>query len=202
MHSALNRENRARPPAPPLKDKTMQCLALNASFEPMRMMTTQRAIRLILQGKAEVVEASDTVLRSGSTAIEAPMVIRLVKLVKVPKRLRRQVSNTFLFARDAYRCQYCGRHNSQLRGRESLNRDHVQPKSRGGENTWENCVTACSTCNTQKADRTPQEAGMRLSKTPTEPHMVLLKWKARKLTDMQQKYITMFYGEAWRDQLK
>lgn len=180
----------------------MQCLALNASYEPMRMMTTKRAVRLVLQGKAEIVEAGDQPIRSGTTSMETPLVIRLVKLVKVPKRLRRQVSNTFLFARDEYTCQYCGRHDSQLKGREGLNRDHVQPKSRGGENTWENCVTSCSSCNTKKADRTPKEAGLQLRKQPVEPQLVLLKWKTRKLTPLQERYIEYFFGKQWSEHVE
>jgi 5-methylcytosine-specific restriction endonuclease McrA len=180
----------------------MQCLVLNASYEPMRMFDMPRAVRLVFQGKAEVVESTGKVLRSGSREIPQPAVIRLVKMVNVPRKFRRQVSNTFLFARDAYTCQYCGRTDKELRQREALNRDHIMPKSRGGENTWENCVTSCSTCNSKKENRTPQEAGMKLRSEPVEPHLVHLKWKVRKVTAMQEKYLKMFFGEDWRAQVK
>lgn len=174
---------------------TQSCLALNASFEPLRLVSTQRAIRLVLQGKAEVVEADEkTVIRSEKQAIPKPLVIRLVKFIKIPVRFRRKVTNTFLFARDRYTCQYCGRKDKELRGREVLNRDHIVPRSRGGDNTWENCTTTCSTCNSKKDNRTPAEAGMKLLSTPTEPHMVSLMWSVRRLTPMQSKYIEMFYG--------
>lgn len=181
----------------------MSCLALNASFEPIKLMPLKRAIRLVLQDKAEIVEGDATdLIRSASVEMPRPIVIRLKKLVKVPRKFRRAVTNTFLFARDHYTCQYCGRHEKELRDRESLNRDHVIPQSRGGPNTWTNCVTSCSTCNSKKDDRTPIEAGMVLRCTPTEPHLVYLKWKVRRLTAMQAKYITMFYGEEWLKAMK
>ena len=72
------------------------------------------------------------------------------------------MTNTFLFARDGYRCQYCGRHRAALRGREFLTRDHVLPASRGGDNSWDNVVTACSPCNNRKASHLPAEIGMHL----------------------------------------
>jgi 5-methylcytosine-specific restriction endonuclease McrA len=177
------------------------CLVLNASYEPLRMFDVPRAIRLVLQGKAEIVESTGKQLRSGSQTIDQPSVIRLVKLVKVPKRLRRQVSNTFLFARDHYQCQYCGRFDRELRQREFLNRDHIVPQSKGGGNTWDNCVTACSSCNAKKDNKLPHEAGLTLRSKPTEPHLVLLKWKVRKLTPLQERYLQMFFGENWREQV-
>ena len=112
----------------------------------------------------------------------------------VPRRFRRQVTNTFLFARDHYTCQYCGRPAAQLRPRESLTRDHVVPLSRGGLNSWTNVVTACSACNTKKANHLPDECGMHLLHAPVEPHFVHLSWAVRRLTPTQAKYIRMFYG--------
>ena len=86
------------------------CLALNASFEPLTMVPLKRALRLVIDGKAEIVEADGAkVVRSERLALPRPAVIRLTKLVHVPRRFRRQVTNTFLFARDRYRCQFCGR---------------------------------------------------------------------------------------------
>jgi 5-methylcytosine-specific restriction endonuclease McrA len=172
------------------------CLALNASYEPMAMLSTQRAVRLLLDGKAEVVEQDkEAVIRWGRGAMPRPNIIRLKKFIHVPQKFRRKVTNTFLFARDSYTCQYCGKDERTLKGRSNkLTRDHVLPQSRGGLNTWENCVTACSECNTRKDNRTPKEAGMVLLTTPTEPHLVALIWTVRKLTPMQRKYVTMFYG--------
>lgn len=176
------------------------CLLLNASFEPLRPLPLRRALRLVMDGKAEILEADGHVgVPSGRVA--RPAVIRLKKFIHVPRRFRKSVNNTFLFARDGYTCQYCGRHQRELSHREGLNRDHVIPRSQGGENTWENCVTSCSTCNSRKDNRTPAQAGMALRSVPTEPMLVHLRWQVRRLTPAQQKYITMFYGEAWAEQL-
>jgi 5-methylcytosine-specific restriction endonuclease McrA len=174
----------------------MGCLALNASFEPLTLVPVRRAIRLVLDHKAEVLEVDDQrEFRSERASVACPTVIRLVRYVHVPRRFRRQVTNTFLFARDDYACQYCGRHRSQLRGRQFLTRDHVLPVSRGGENIWRNVVTACSPCNNRKGGRLPEEAGMRLRTDPGEPDYVHLVWAVRRVTPIQARWITMFYGE-------
>lgn len=176
------------------------CLTLNASFEPLTVVPAKRAIRLILDGKAEVVEADDRrMIRSESAEIPYPVVIRLVSYVHVPRRFRRHVTNTFLFARDHYTCAYCGRHRRELRNREFLTRDHVFPRSRGGEDSWANCVTSCSSCNCKKDNRTPEEAGMTLRIVPSEPHFVKLAWAVRRLTPLQRKYIARFYGDEVLD---
>jgi 5-methylcytosine-specific restriction endonuclease McrA len=98
-----------------------------------------------LDGKAEILERDGSKhFRSESRVVPCPSVIRLVRYVHVPHRFRRQVTNTFLFARDDYSCQYCGRHKAELKGRQFLTRDHVIPLSRGGANSWRNVVTSCS----------------------------------------------------------
>ena len=172
------------------------CLALNASFEPLTMVPMRRALRLVLDGKAEIVETdADRYVRSERLTLPRPVVIRLTKFIHVPRRFRRQVTNTFLFARDRYRCQYCGRTMAELRPRESLTRDHLIPLSRGGSNAWTNVVTACSPCNTRKGNRMPEEIGMHPLVLPIEPHFVHLSWAVRRLTPAQSKYIRLFYGE-------
>lgn len=174
----------------------MSCLALNASFEPLTIVTPRRAVRLVLDGKAEVLEEDQRrCFRSEHRIVPWPSVIRLVRYVHVPHRFRRQVTNTFLFARDEYTCQYCGRHKSELRGRQFLTRDHILPVSRGGENRWDNVVTSCSPCNNRKGGRLPEEAGLKLVSEPREPNYVHLVWVVRRVTDTQAKYIRMFYGE-------
>jgi 5-methylcytosine-specific restriction endonuclease McrA len=172
------------------------CLALNASFEPLTMVPMKRALRLVLDGKAEIVEADPgRVVRSEHLTLPRPAVIRLVKFIHVPRRFRRQVTNTFLFARDRYRCQYCGRSQADLKPRESLTRDHLIPLSRGGTNDWKNVVTACSPCNARKGNRLPEELGMHPLHAPVEPHFVHLSWAVRRLTPAQAKYIKLFYGD-------
>ena len=173
----------------------MRCLALNASYEPLTMVPVRRALRLVIDGKAEVVEAEGRPVYSERLAVPRPAVIRLVKFVHVPRRFRRQVTNTFLFARDDYRCQFCGRIPPEFRHRECLTRDHLLPLSRGGTNDWSNVVTACSTCNTRKGNSLPEECGMHPLRHPHEPHFVHLSWAVRRLTPIQSKYIRLFYGE-------
>ncbi len=178
------------------------CLALNASFEPLTMVPVKRALRLVIDGKAEIVESDPArAVRSERLSMPRPAVIRLTRFVHVPRRFRRQVTNTFLFARDRYRCQYCGRAQAELKPRESLTRDHVIPMSRGGTNEWANVVTACSSCNLRKADHYPQEIGMHPMTVPAEPHFVHLSWAVRRLTPTQAKYIRVFYGEHTVQQL-
>ncbi len=172
------------------------CLALNASYEPLTMVPLRRALRLVIDGKAEIVEADrHAPVRSEKQAFPRPAVIRLTRYVHVPRRFRRQVTNIFLFARDDYQCQYCGRRSSELKPRESLTRDHLVPMSRGGTNEWSNVVTACSSCNTRKANRMPAEIGMHPLHAPVEPHFVHLSWAVRRLTPIQAQYIRTFYGE-------
>jgi 5-methylcytosine-specific restriction endonuclease McrA len=174
---------------------TAGCLALNSSFEPLTLVPLRRALRLVIDGKAEVVETDgDRLVRSARRDYPRPTVIRLTRFIHVPRRFRRQVTNTFLFARDGYTCQYCGRSSAQLRHRESLTRDHVVPLSRGGTNAWTNVVTACSGCNTRKAHHLPDEIGMHLQHPPVEPHFVHLSWAVRRLMPIQAKYIRLFYG--------
>ncbi len=181
----------------------MRCLTLNASFEPLTLVPVRRALRLVIDGKAEIVEADgDRVMRSAHIAVPRPSVIRLRRFVHVPRKFRRQVTNTFLFARDQYSCQFCGRREMELGYRECLTRDHLVPISRGGTNRWTNVVTACSTCNTRKGNRLVRETGMQLLTVPVEPHFVYLTWAVRKLTAVQAKYIRLFYGESTLQQLE
>jgi 5-methylcytosine-specific restriction endonuclease McrA len=174
----------------------MGCLALNASFEPLTLLPLRRALRLVIDEKAEILEVDEgRVFRSEKRDLPCPSVIRLKRFVHVPRKFRRQVTNTFLFARDGYRCQYCGRHRTQLRGREFLTRDHVVPLSRGGGNNWQNVVTACSPCNNRKGSHLSLEVGMLPLHQPHEPNYVELVWAVRRITIVQAKYIRMFYGE-------
>jgi len=167
------------------------------------MVPMRRALRLVLDGKAEIVESDPgRLVRSERLTLPRPAVIRLMKFIHVPRRFRRQVTNTFLFARDRYRCQYCGRTSTELKQRETLTRDHLIPISRGGNNEWTNVVTACSPCNTRKSNHLPEEIGMHPLSRPLEPHFVHLSWAVRKLTPTQARYIRLFYGEGVLHQLE
>ncbi len=173
----------------------MGCLTLNASYEPLTIVPVRRALRLVIDRKAEPLEVDESrAYRSEQLVLPAPVVIRLVSYVHVPRRFRRHVTNTFLFARDHYTCQYCGRHRRQLGHREFLTRDHLRPLCRGGENSWDNVLTACTRCNHKKGNLTPDEAHMKPLRAATEPNHVELVWAVRTVTPIQAKYIGMFYG--------
>lgn len=129
-------------------------LVLNASYEPLSVVSSRRAACLVLADKADVLEDDGTVIRSESLSVPRPSVIRLRYMVRVPFTRRAALSRRAVFARDDYRCQYCGERADSI--------DHVLPRSRGGEHSWENVAAACRPCNLTKRDRTPTEAGMRL----------------------------------------
>lgn len=136
-------------------------LVLNASFEPLSVVSSRRATCLVLADKAEMLEDDGVVLHSESLDIAQPSVIRLRYMVKVPYVRRTSMSRRAIFARDDHRCQYCGERADSI--------DHVFPRSRGGPHTWENVAAACKPCNLSKRDRTPEEAGMRLTRPCRAP---------------------------------
>lgn len=143
-------------------------LVLNASYEPLQLISIRRAVVLLLQEKAELVEAAEQYLRAQGFSFEVPLVIRLVKYIRIPRRMRLPCSRRGVLARDRETCQYCGCQP----GRSHLTVDHVQPRSRGGLTTWENVVTACRDCNHRKGGRTPEEAGMLLATRPRQPQYI------------------------------
>jgi 5-methylcytosine-specific restriction endonuclease McrA len=138
-----------------------KALVLNATFEPLCVVSARRAIVLVLKEKAEVVHASEHEYHSARAVIPAPSVIRLNYFVKVPFRARASLNRRAVFARDGHKCQYCGA--------TAENIDHVIPRSRGGEHVWENVVAACRPCNTRKEDRFAHEAGLTLGRRPAVP---------------------------------
>lgn len=141
-------------------------LVLNASYEPLQIVSWKRAIRMLFQEKVEVVAEYDREIRSVSVSIRLPSVLRLLHYVRV-KRSHQQVKFTRsnIYARDKHRCQYCG--VRFLSG--ELTYDHVIPVARGGGKSWENIVTSCIPCNRNKGDRTPEEAGLTLLREPKAP---------------------------------
>ena len=138
-------------------------LVLNASYEPLNVTTVRRAHVLVFKGKAEVLAQLDRPLHSATDTYAWPHVIRLVNYVRVPRAVQRKISRRALFARDGWRCVYCGSSSSRL------TLDHVVPRSRGGESIWENVVTSCAPCNLRKGDRLLEETPMRLLRPPRAP---------------------------------
>jgi 5-methylcytosine-specific restriction endonuclease McrA len=137
-----------------------QVLVLNASYEPLNVCSLRRAHVLVYKGKAEVVEELGRPLRSAASKFPWPHVIRLLTYVRVPRIVQRKISRRALFARDGWRCVYCG----TTSGRLTL--DHVVPRSKGGESVWENVVTSCAPCNLRKGNRMPHEVQMELRSPP------------------------------------
>lgn len=159
-------------------------LVLNANFEPLNVCNIPRALGLVLVGKAEILQNGRGAVYSASRSYECPSVIRLQYMVHRP-RPRVRLSKREIFRRDEYRCQYCGRYSAHL------TIDHVIPRDRGGQFTWENLVSACPTCNRLKGNRTPQEAGMTLYKQPAEPPATAMYLYGRYLRNNQEwaKYL-------------
>ena len=137
-------------------------LVLNQGYEPLNLCRVRRAVVLIFGGKAEVLENSRGEVHSISYVFPIPSVIRLVYMVKRPHH-QRKLTKLEVFNRDHYTCQYCGRPTKEL------TLDHVIPRRRGGEHTWDNVVSACKVCNSRKGGRTPAEAGMKLIHQPRPP---------------------------------
>ena len=151
----------------PLTDPAQaRVLILNASFEPLHVCSVKRAIALLMLDVAVRVEDADAVLRTPTRAVPVPSVVRLKRYVRRPHRQRVAFNRRNLFRRDDHRCQYCGRHGSDL------TLDHVVPRSRGGPTNWENVVACCRSCNAKKRDRTPEEAHMDLARKPLAPRFV------------------------------
>jgi 5-methylcytosine-specific restriction endonuclease McrA len=138
-----------------------QALVLNATYEPLCVVSTRRALVLLLDEKAELLHAAAGIFRSERAVFAEPSVVRLWHYVKVPYSARIALNRRAVFARDGHRCQYCGD--------SAENIDHIIPRSRGGMHAWENVVASCRPCNSRKRDHLLEETGMRLRRPPTVP---------------------------------
>jgi 5-methylcytosine-specific restriction endonuclease McrA len=138
-------------------------LLLNATFEPLAVVTAKRAVLLMLSGKAECVQAAleGGSFRSANLSVTAPSVMRLSRYVRVPYRPSVPMTRAGVLRRDGRICAYCGKRADTI--------DHVVPRSRGGAHSWENCVAACRSCNSRKADRLLAELGWKLPEPPAAP---------------------------------
>jgi 5-methylcytosine-specific restriction endonuclease McrA len=141
----------------------MRTLVLNAGYEPLGVVSFRRAIMLVLNQKATILEQNDELkVRSATGEFELPSVILLARYVRVPGSRNIPVSRRGVLRRDSNRCAYCSKSATTI--------DHVQPKSRGGTDSWENLVACCLRCNNKKGDKTLAEIGWTLSVTPRMPH--------------------------------
>ena len=153
-------------------------LVLNADFTPINITSVYRGFTLVSKGKAEVIKASDNPILSGMGEFIRPLIIRLLNFVKY-RAHKLKINRHRLYKRDNHECTYCG-------SKRNLTIDHILPKSRGGENTWTNLVTCCSSCNRLKGDRTPDEANMRMNINPYEPNIF-------------SEIINSSVGDIWED---
>src|SRR5215469_11320291 len=138
-----------------------QALVLNATFEPLCVVSTRRALVLVLDDKAELLHSTGLAFHSERARFDEPSVVRLSHYVKVPFQARVALNRRAVFARDGHRCQYCGD--------SAENIDHVIPRSRGGLHSWDNVVASCRPCNARKRDRMLEDSGMRLRRRPAPP---------------------------------
>jgi 5-methylcytosine-specific restriction endonuclease McrA len=149
-------------------------LVLNATYEPLCVVSLRRAVVLVLADKAVVVEASDGRMHSERLSVPIPTVVRLARFVRVPYRRAVPLTRRAVLERDAHRCVYCGIKADTI--------DHVRPRSRGGAHVWTNVVAACARCNHRKGDKLLSELGWHIAMTPMQPPStvaVVMGWTVR-----------------------
>jgi 5-methylcytosine-specific restriction endonuclease McrA len=150
------------PHAPaPATATTGASLLLNATYEPLCVVSSRRAIVLVLAAKAEAVDVTDDEVHAERITVAVPIVVRLTRYVRVPYPVQVPLSRRAVFTRDGSTCVYCGSSATSI--------DHVVPRSRGGTHTWDNVVAACRRCNHTKADRSLAEMGWSLPHPPGAP---------------------------------
>lgn len=166
-------------------------LVLNSAYQPLGSISVTDAVILVATGKAFAIKSDpEKLFRSQYLEVPSPVIVVLnhFQHMKSFKIRPAQLTNSALFQRDNYRCQYCGRYKDELGPKNKLTRDHIIPKDSGGKNTWENVTTACAKCNHKKDNRTLQAAKMKLLSTPTVPITWSLRGKS-KLTQEQLDYV-------------
>ena len=169
-------------------------LILNATYEPLQIVHWKKALRMLFQGKVEVLAEYDRIIRSVTVGVKLPSVLRLLHYVKVRRYHHRvRFTRANLYARDSYTCQYCG-----VKGPGSaLTYDHMLPLARGGGTTWENIVTCCISCNRKKGGRTPEEAGIRPRRVPKAPsgfpHKIYFHLQHRRAPESWKDYV--YWGQ-------
>lgn len=150
-----------------------RALLLNASWEPLNFITDERAVLLVLKQRAEIVTNmegmksvwEDFAFKTITHSFDVPATVRL--LTRVNKRFRPpKFRKKVLFNRDMWTCMYC----STKLNWDTATVEHVLPRSRGGPTTWLNCVASCKPCNKKKANKTPEEAGLRILVQPKMPN--------------------------------
>lgn len=196
------------------KALSRQALVLNKNWTPVRVISVKEAIGLVAKGSAKILEpgtyqshdlvswndasriqaslGEDAMIRSARLALAPPEVVLLTQYDGLGERSV-VFSRRNLFKRDKYTCQYCGKQP----GPSELTIDHVMPKSRGGISSWTNCALACVECNRRKANRTPEEAGMKLRKQPKRPTWrMLAQVDPRIMRESWSQFLSRAYWEV------
>ncbi len=169
---------------------TNPALVLNAdyrplSYYPLSLWSWQDAIKAVFLDRVNIVSEYDTIVHSPSFAMALPSVVSLKTYVKPARYPAFTRFNVFL--RDRFQCQYCG-------DKHDLTFDHVVPRSRGGQTTWDNVVAACSPCNLRKGGRSPREARMWPAQLPYQPSVADLHNNGR-------AFPPNYLHESWLDYL-
>jgi len=141
-----------------------QVLVLNFDYTPLNVTSLQRGFVLVTKGKAEVIKEDESPIVTTYKTYVRPLIIRLLRYISY-RGNGVSVNRHRIFKRDGYQCAYCG-------SPKDLTIDHIQPRARGGRNTWTNLVTCCSKCNLKKGNKTPEEARMHLRVKPIEPNFI------------------------------
>lgn len=174
---------------------SLRSLLLNSSYEPMRIVSWQKALILWFQDKVEILEYHTIFARSARATYQMPSVMRLKTYVRPRSSGAVRFCRENVYIRDNYTCQYCG---SKLPPKH-LTLDHVIPASKNGKKSWTNVVSACRGCNQRKANRTPQTANMPLLTEPKMPSWlpsreIEIQMEAEKAPDSWLEYLRFKAG--------
>lgn len=161
-------------------------LVLNQNYEPMMTCNVKKALILIFLEKAEVIAKHDRLaVHTVNHAYPFPSIVRLSRYIQTHSR-KVILSRKNIFKRDGYQCQYCGNRS------RFLTVDHVIPKVRNGNDTWENLVTACVECNKYKGDKTPEQSGLALIRKPRRPsYLTFLRMYTNGVDEKWKPYLFM-----------
>lgn len=165
---------------------------LNSAYQCVSQTTFSRALQLVDEKKAEVVQWAGKVVSSANQIYRVPLIIKLIRFVKAFGRAMRY-SNRFVWERDEYHCVYCGKH---ITSKSDLQTDHILPFSRGGKTNYENMVTCCTACNQRKDNRTPEEADMRFFKRGFRPIRPIMSKSMARIVEEAQKIMLEEQGLA------
>lgn len=189
-------------------------LVLNKSWLPVRIATLEKALSTLFREdktgnpKARIIDPADYTVytwedwRKLEPLNEKDLIKGVNQNFRLPKVILLEYnsmhnksvkfSRRMLYRRDDYTCQYCAKHLPT----EELNIDHVIPRSQGGITTWENLVVSCVNCNSKKANRTPEQANMKLIRKPFKPRWSIFQNERRRIEPEWEKFISEIYWEV------